>query len=291
MRIGIFDSGIGGLTVLAAMRAALPGHDLLYLGDTARIPYGTRSPLTVVRYSLRVASYLYQQRIDALVIACNTATTHALPALQAAGEALGLPVFGVVEPGVDAALASHKRGGIGVLGTPGTVHGGAYQDALRRRAPHLVVHAVPCPLFVPLVEEGWLRGEVPRLVAQTYVSHLRGKVDTVVLGCTHYPLLKEVISEVLPGVNLVDSAQATAAAVAARIGPGVGRGAVEYMVTDNVERFQQVGALFLGEAPAPVAWVDLPPALAPFDPPGGEEGVTPPGATEPAGDASVHPVR
>jgi glutamate racemase len=271
VRIGIFDSGIGGLTVHAAIRKALPGHDLLYLGDTARIPYGTRSPLTVIRYSLRVASYLHQQQIDALVVACNTATTHALPALQAAGAQVGLPVFGVVEPGVDAALAVHRHGAVGVLGTPGTVRGAAYQEALARRAPGLVVHAVACPLFVPLVEEGWLRGDVPRLVAETYVGHLRGRIDTCILGCTHYPMLAEVLREVLPGVHLVDSATATAAAVKAALGELPGRGQVAYRVTDNVERFQQVGSLFLGELPTPVDWVDLPAAHAPFDPPGIEE--------------------
>lgn len=264
MRIGVFDSGIGGLTVLDALRHELAGHDLLYLGDTARIPYGTRSPLTVVRYTLRVASWLHGQGVDALVVACNTATTHALPALQAAGAAVGLPVFGVIEPGVQAAIAVHQGRGIGVLGTPGTIRGAAYQEALRREAPTTPVHAVPCPLFVSLVEEGWLRGEVPRLVAEAYVGHLRGKVDTVILGCTHYPMLRSVLAEVLPGVTLVDSALATAAAVRQALPPASGKGTLAYQVTDNVERFQQVGALFLGEIPSPVVWVDLPAPTAPF---------------------------
>ncbi len=280
MRIGVFDSGIGGLTVLHAIREAVPGHDLVYLGDTARIPYGTRSPLTVVRYSLCVASYLYQQKIDALVIACNTATTYALPALRAAGEQLGLPVFGVVEPGVDAALAVHRSQGIGVMATPGAISGQAYQSALKRRAPDAVVHALPCPLLVPLVEEGWLDGDVPRLVAERYVGHLRGKVDTVILGCTHYPLLRKVIAEVLPGVHLVDSARATAEVVRRELGDVPGTGTRQYLVTDNVERFQAVGALFLGEVPEPVSWVDLPPAIAPFVL--GEDGANPAPATEPA---------
>jgi glutamate racemase len=274
LRIGIFDSGIGGLTVFHAIRRAMPSHDLLYLGDTARIPYGTRSPLTVQRYSFRVASWLYDQGVDALVIACNTATTHALDGLAAAGERVGLPVFGVIEPGVEAALAASRGGGIGVIGTPGTITGAAYQNALRRRRPDLPVYGVACPLFVSLVEEGWLRGEVPRLVAETYLGHLRGKIETLILGCTHYPLLREVIGEVLPGVSLVDSAESTAHALGDRFPaaptPMGQRGTTRFAVTDNVERFQQVGALFLGEVPSPVSWVDLPAAHAPFEPPGGE---------------------
>lgn len=264
MRIGIFDSGIGGLTVHAAVRKALPGHDLLYLGDTARIPYGTRSPITVVKYSLRVASYLHEAGVEAIVVACNTASTHALDVLQAAGAEVGIPVFGVVEPGVEAALAAHATKAIAVLGTHGTITGGSYQRALAHRAPHVPVHAVACPLFVPLVEEGWLHGEVPERVAETYVGHLRGKVDVAILGCTHYPLLKDVLSAVLPGTTLVDSASATATAVQEALGSGDGSGSVTYQVTDHVERFQQVGAIFLGEVPTPVDWVDLGPALAPW---------------------------
>ncbi|MCA9572019.1 MAG: glutamate racemase [Myxococcales bacterium] len=264
MRIGIFDSGIGGLTVLAAARAAMPGHDLLYLGDTARIPYGTRSPLTVIRYSLAVASWLHDHEVEAIVVACNTASTHALDALRAAGETVGIQVFGVVDPGVEAALAAHTHGEIAVLGTQGTVTGGAYQRALARRAPQVPVHAVPCPLFVPLVEEGWLHGPVPEQVAEAYVGHLRGRVDVAILGCTHYPLLTDVLGQVLPGTRLVDSASATAAAVRAALGPGEGAGSVTYRVTDHVERFQSVGAHFLGEIPSPVQWVDLGPAHAPW---------------------------
>jgi glutamate racemase len=157
-----------------------------------------------------------------------------------------------------------------VLGTPGTIQGGAYQASLRHRRPDLVVHAVACPLFVSLVEEGWVTGEVPRLVAETYVGHLRGKVDTVILGCTHYPLLRPVLEQVLPGVTLVDSAASTASALAARLGAAPGKGSVRFEVTDNIERFQSVGALFLGEPPSPVAWVDLPASSGVFQPPGGE---------------------
>lgn len=270
MRIGIFDSGIGGLTVLKEVARVLPGHDLLYLGDTARVPYGTRSPETVVRYSLRVASYLWRQGIECLVVACNTATTHALPALRDAGARAGIEVFGVIEPGVATALAVPGRRAVAVLGTEGTIRGGAYQAALAARAPEVGVEAVACPLFVPLAEEGWVAGDVPRLVAEQYLAPLRGRVDTAILGCTHYPLLAPVIAEVLAGTRLVDSATATAAQVERAIGPGGGRdGSVRYLVTDNLERFRVVGARFLGREPAPVEWVDIGEAEGPFAIPGG----------------------
>ncbi|MFT7519342.1 MAG: glutamate racemase [Kiritimatiellia bacterium] len=268
MRIGVFDSGIGGLTVLSELEKALPNHDLLYLGDTARVPYGTRSPQTVRRYASRVASYLYQEGVDLLVIACNTATAHALDDLQRAASTVGVPVFGVIEPGVKTALAAHSTGAIAVLGTEGTIRGGAYQRALHDALPDLEVHSIACPLFVPLAEEGWIDGEVPQLVAERYLGHLRGKVDTVILGCTHYPLFKPVISRVLPGATLVDSAQATAESVrlllaASRSAPS-NPGKREFLVTDHVERFCRVGEIFLQRPPEPVTWVDLPPASVPF---------------------------
>jgi glutamate racemase len=266
VRLGIFDSGIGGLTVLAAMRRTLPGHDLVYLGDTARIPYGTRSPRTVLRYTLGVASYLHQLQVDALVIACNTATTHALTTLRAAGERVGVPVFGVVEPGVRQALRVHREGAVAVLGTEGTVAGGAYLRGLKAHAPDVTVASVACPLFVPLVEEGWTSGSVPEQVAETYVGHLRGKADTVILGCTHYPMLRDVIQTVLPDATLVDSAQATADYVLDHIGPGQGEGTITFLATDNIARFQKVGATILGRVPEPVEWVDLPAPSPPFAP-------------------------
>lgn len=266
--IGVFDSGIGGLTVLAALRDALPGHDLLYLGDTARVPYGTRSPITVVRYSLRVASYLHGLGIHTLVVACNTATTHALPALQQAGDRVGMRVFGVVEPGVQAALAAHRAGAVAILGTEGTIAGGAYQDRLRALRPETELRPVACPLFVPLAEEGWTDGPVPELVAERYLAEIRGQVDTAILGCTHYPLLRPVVAKVLPDVTLVDSAVATAASVRAELGPGSGTGELRFLVTDHLERFRRVGTRFLGLSPDPVEWVDLPAARTPFVAPG-----------------------
>jgi len=273
VRIGVFDSGIGGLTVFEALATHLPEHHLLYLGDTARVPYGTRSPRTVIRYARRVASYLVDQGVDALVIACNTATAHALEDLQAGASSIGVPVFGVIEPGVQAALQAHHHGAIVVLGTEGTIRGGAYQRALTHAQPGLPIEAVACPLFVPLAEEGWTGGDVPRLVAERYVGHLRGTVDTAILGCTHYPLLRPILEQVLPGVTLVDSAQATATAVRAALGPPApGSGERRFLVTDHVERFRTVGARFLHARPEPVDWVDLPAARPPFDRPLDEAG-------------------
>ena len=267
--IGVFDSGIGGLTVLAALRHALPSQDLLYLGDTARVPYGTRSPETVVRYSMRVGGYLASEGIQALVVACNTATTHALPSLTAACAQRGIRVFGVVEPGVQEALTAHERGAIAVLGTEGTIAGGAYQSMIQERSPQTEVIARPCPIFVPLVEEGWCTGEVPEQIAETYLGDLRGKVQTVIPGCTHYPLLRQVIAATLPEANLVDSAQATARFVAQELeatgtGRGQRQGRTEYRVTDHLERFQRVGESFLGHAPSPTVWIDLPEAPPDF---------------------------
>jgi glutamate racemase len=254
---------VGGLTVLAALSRRLPAEDLLYLGDTARVPYGTRSPETIQRYSMRVAGHLLRRGIKALVVACNTATTWALPGLLTAGERVGLPVVGVIQPGVERALAASRSGHIGVLGTEATVRGGAYERALRAARPELRLSAQACPLFVSLAEEGWTEGPVPRLVAERYLLPLQGGPDAVILGCTHYPLLAGVIAEALPGVVLVDSATATAEATARRLRevgllrPEGPRGQRRYLVTDNLERFREVGARFLGEPPAPIELVDI----------------------------------
>jgi glutamate racemase len=261
--IGVFDSGVGGLTVLAALAARLPAEDLVYLGDTARVPYGTRSADTVVRYASQVAGRLHRERVKALVIACNTATTWALPALQAAGARHGVPVVGVIAPGVERALALSAGGRIGVIGTEGTIRGDRYGSLLRAGRPGVEVRGQACPLFVALAEEGWTSGPVARLVAEEYLGGLRGRIDTLILGCTHYPLLEPVIADALPGVAIVDSATATADAVAALLGAhglvrsGPGGGARRFLVTDHLERFAAVGARFLQEPPAPVELIDL----------------------------------
>ena len=265
--IGVFDSGIGGLTVLGAIRELLPHEPLLYLGDTARVPYGTRSAETVQRYSERVASHLWNQGIKALVIACNTASTYALEPLSRAGEQLGIPVIGVIEPGVQEALAATQHGRIAVLGTEGTVRGGRYQTLLREGGHE--PEALACPLFVSLAEEGWVKGPIAEAIAERYLGELNSNPDTVILGCTHYPLLAQTIQSVLPGVQLIDSAKATARALRTALSQRnllarSGAGSMRFLVTDNIERFCRSGQVFLGHLPDPVELIDLDAASAPF---------------------------
>jgi glutamate racemase len=208
--IGIFDSGLGGLTVLKEIRAQLPGENLIYLGDTARVPYGPKSPETVTRFALEAALFLLRQGVKVLVVACNTSSAMALEILRAT---LRVPVIGVIEPGIRAAVATAKTGRIGVIGTLGTVSSEVYQKGIQEMLPGAEIHAVACPLFVPLVEEGWVDHPVTKMVAQEYLGPLRAaEVDTLVLGCTHYPVLKGVIGEAMgPGTRLVDSAEEVAA--------------------------------------------------------------------------------
>jgi glutamate racemase len=246
-RIGIFDSGVGGLTVQREILAALPSADTLYLGDTARLPYGTKSAETVTAYSLKSARLLARHDIDLLVVACNTASAVALPALRAE---LTVPVLGVVEPGARVAVERTRTGRIGVIGTQGTVASGAYQAAIRRLRPDAEVIAQACPLFVPLAEEGWTEpgDEIVRAIVRRYLEPVRAAgVDTLVLGCTHYPLLKGAIAAELPGVALVDSAEAIAAEVRARLPPAPGRdGEHRFFVTDAPSKFLAVAGRFLG---------------------------------------------
>ncbi len=261
--IGVFDSGVGGLTVLRQIFSRLPKENTVYLGDTARVPYGTRSGEVVTRYALQSGKHLAAHRIKLLVIACNTVSAHSLPAL---GAAMPVPVLGVIEPGARAAAARTKGGIIAVLGTPATVNSGAYQAALRKVAPQAKVIARACPMFVPLAEEGWVDGEVPRLVAERYLSDLRKSgVDTVLLGCTHYPLLARSIAQVMgPEVAVVDGAEATAEAAHALLAqrsllrpetapPPRHR----TLCTDLPERFRGVAERFLGRPLEGVELVDL----------------------------------
>ena len=217
--IGIFDSGLGGLTVVRALREALPGEHLVYLGDTARVPYGTKSGDTVVRYSLQIASFLLDKGIKYLLVACNTASAHALDALR---REVPVPCMGVVEPGARVAVETTRTGQVGVIGTQGTIESGAYHQAIHRHNPALSVHGLPCGLLVPLAEEGWLDHPITEQIAGHYLTELRtssGDLDTIVLGCTHYPLLKPLLArqaERIFGhpVALVDSAEAVSRAVA-----------------------------------------------------------------------------
>jgi glutamate racemase len=207
--IGVFDSGIGGLTVVREMIAQLPNESIIYFGDTARVPYGPKSPDTVLRYSREITSYLLAEGVKALVIACNTATAHALPALR---EEFTIPIIGVIEPGARAAAASTKTNRIGVIGTAGTIKSRAYEKEIKKLLPNANVTAQACALFAPLVEEGWLDSEVTRAVARNYLAPIvSAEVDTLVLGCTHYPLMKTVIGNVVGrAVRLIDSAYETA---------------------------------------------------------------------------------
>jgi glutamate racemase len=250
--IGIFDSGLGGLTVARAIYERLPEESTLYFGDTARVPYGPKSPDTVRRYSREILHWLLDQGVKAVVIACNTSTAHALEALQAESP---VPVIGVIEPGARAAAAATRGAPVGVIGTAGTIASNAYARAIQRRCAGANVIQQACPLFVPLVEEGWFDHPAAELIAREYLEPLaRSGVDVLVLGCTHYPLLKPLLQQVMgPDVRLIDSAQETANALDAVLKRN-GLRAVEdgpaehrFAVSDDEARFRQVGARFIGE--------------------------------------------
>jgi glutamate racemase len=255
--IGVFDSGVGGLTVLEALTARLPHESFVYLGDTARLPYGTKSPETVARYSLQAAQALTKYGVKCLVIACNTASSVGLPAIRERIE--NVPVIGVIEPGAQAACAASRSGIIAVIATEGTVRGGAYQQAILRRRPDARVHAEPAPLFVALAEEGLHEGSIANDIASHYLKPLfqagADSPDTLVLGCTHFPMLAGAIRRAVgPKVQIVDSAETTAASVEAQLQKAGlatandGPGTVRLLATDGRERFARVGSRFLKRA-------------------------------------------
>jgi glutamate racemase len=249
--IGIFDSGIGGLTVLKEIVAKLPDENIIYLGDTARVPYGIRSAETVTRYSFENTNFLLSQEIKMLVVACNTASAISLDAVK---KEFPLPIIGVLDPGARAAVAATTSRKIGVIGTEATINSGAYEKAIRQLAPDVEVHSLACPLFVPLAEEGWTDNDVAALVAEKYLASLRGRgIDTLVLGCTHYPLLKTVINTAVgPEITLIDSATETAKEVVAVLErlnwKRKNEGIRKYYVTDTPVRFEKIGKLFLGDS-------------------------------------------
>jgi glutamate racemase len=250
--IGVFDSGVGGLTVLRALCDELPCEQFVYLGDTARLPYGTKSADTVVRYALQAADTLVGRGIKALIVACNTVSAVALPAMR--DRYANLALIGVVEPGAEAAVAATRNGCIAVIGTEATVRGGAYQRAIARRRPDATVSALACQLFVALAEEGWTDGVVVRAIAQRYLAPLFGPADTLVLGCTHFPALRPAIREVVGDqVTIVDSAATTARAAhrllqqggllrAQQVAPAP---ELSFLATDSVARFASIGSRFL----------------------------------------------
>jgi glutamate racemase len=250
--IGIFDSGLGGLTVARAIYQCLPNESTVYFGDTARVPYGPKSPETVRRYSREILHWLLDQGVKAVVIACNTSTAHALDELR---EESPVPVIGVIEPGAAAAAAVDGNAPIGVIGTAGTITSNAYVRAIHRFRPDARVVQQACPLFVPLVEEGWFEHPAAELIAREYLIPLRAaKVGALVLGCTHYPLLRPLMQRVLgDDVRLIDSGEETAGAVARALrtdGLGAPTEATpthRFAVSDDEPRFRQIGARFIGD--------------------------------------------
>lgn len=247
--IGIFDSGIGGLTVLRAIHELLPLESIIYLGDTARVPYGTKSRETIIRYSVNNARFLLNAGVKMVVVACNTASAHALEDVV---RLTANPVIGVVEGGVIAALKEASNA-IGVIGTEATIRSNKYPSEINRLQPGIKVFSKACPLFVALAEEGWTENEVAHAVTKEYLGEFRGKIDALVLGCTHYPPLKGVIRSVLgDNVRLIDSAEETARIVGERLANfdmragGAERGKITMAVTDSPERSLEVGRRLLG---------------------------------------------
>jgi glutamate racemase len=251
--VGVFDSGMGGLTVVREMITQLPNESIIYFGDTARVPYGPKSPDTVLRYSREIASYLKDEGVKALVVACNTATAHALPALR---EEFDFPIVGVIQPGARAAVSATKTRRVGVIGTAGTIRSGAYEKEIKQLLPEAVVTAQACALFVPLVEEGWVDTEPTRAIARNYLApFVSADVDTLVLGCTHYPLMKTVIGNVVGrDVRLIDSAQETARETGEllrtnRIENQTPNAAqYRFIASDAPDTFLSLGQRFLGSA-------------------------------------------
>ena len=260
--VGVFDSGLGGLTVMAEVMKALPNEDIIYFGDTAHVPYGSKSKEVVTRYSLDIASFLLSKKIKLLVVACNTASAVALGALR---KKFRVPIIEVIVPGAKAALSVTKTGSIGVIGTEATIRSSSYAAAIKRLRPGAKVFGKACPLFVPLVEEGWLDCEVTKQVAKIYVKPLlKNRIDTIVLGCTHYPLIKKVVQEAAgKGIKLIDSAEAAAQETGQtliRLGlansPGR-KGKYRYFVSDIPQKFTEVACRFLGRDVRPVRKVAL----------------------------------
>lgn len=250
--IGIFDSGLGGLSALKEVHALLPSENIVYFGDTGRVPYGTRSRETIIKYCLQDLSFLKSKGVDAVMVACGTASSNALDAMREC--ATDIPIIGVIDAGARAALAATKNKKIGIAGTPSTIKSGAFERTLLALDKTLSLTCAPCPLFVPLVENGFVSAdeEITQLAAKT---HLRGIIesgaDTLILGCTHYPIISGAISAVMPGVKLInvgaEAARELAKTVAARDAGKSGTGKVEYYVSDEPQGFERIASIFLGE--------------------------------------------
>jgi glutamate racemase len=256
--IGIFDSGVGGLTVYKAIRSAFPEEDLIYFGDTARVPYGPKSRNTIIEYSVQNARFLLQKGIKILIVACNTSSAVALPELMAL---TNIPIIGVIGPGAEMAARLTQTKRIGVIGTEGTVRSEAYSRAISEIIPEAEVFSRACPLFVPLVEEGWLEHPATRQIVHEYLDpYLALDIDTLVLGCTHYPLLKEMISAVLGArVALVDSADAIASYLRSLLPAEYDgqAGTDKFYVSDNEDKFARIAGRILGTEPSQLQRVRL----------------------------------
>jgi glutamate racemase len=260
--IGLFDSGVGGLTVLREVVKQLPHESTLYFGDTARVPYGSKSRDVISRFSLEIAQFLLQEKVKMIVVACNTASAFALSALRGRFE---VPIIGVIDPGAQAACSVTKTSRIGVIGTEGTIESQAYSEAIHRLKADLQVFGQACPLIVPLVEEGWLEKPVALEIVKEYLTPLLShSIDTLVLGCTHYPLLKHLLSRVAgPAVCLIDSAEETARTVGRQLknlhleSPAGAPVLRRFFVSDAPEKFEKIGQRFLGQEIPGVKRVDI----------------------------------
>ena len=251
MSIGVFDSGIGGLTVLKEIRKVLPDEKIYYLGDTARVPYGEKTKELIIRYSKEIVEFLLEKNVSAIVVACNTATALALKELK---ETFKIPIIGVIEAGARTAIEATKNGKIGVIGTKATIQSGKYEEEIKLFNKKVEVLQKACPLFVPAVEEGILSGKLVNQIIKTYLDDFKGKVDTLILGCTHYPLLKDAISKLYTDIKIVDPAKETALDLKEILeqneflkNDAKKDEEVKYYVTDGQEKFKEIGIMFLEE--------------------------------------------
>lgn len=250
MAIGIFDSGVGGLTVLKEIRKVLPNEEIYYLGDTARVPYGDKTKELIVRYSKQIVEFLIEKKVSAIVVACNTATSLALEELN---ETFKIPIIGVIDAGVKTALYTTKEKKVGVIGTAATIGSKKYEIEIKKKNSEIEVFSKACPLFVHAIEEGIIEGKLVDSIISMYLEDMKDKIDTLVLGCTHYPLLKSSISKLYPNIKIIDPAKETAKDLKIilekenllTVDNNIGK--VNYFVTDGVQKFMEVGEMFLGE--------------------------------------------
>lgn len=250
MSIGIFDSGVGGLTVLKEIRKVLPNEEIYYLGDTARVPYGDKTKELIVRYSKQIVEFLIEKKVSAIVVACNTATSLALEELN---ETFKIPIIGVIDAGVKTALYTTKDKKVGVIGTAATIGSKKYEIEIKKKNSEIIVVSKACPLFVHAIEEGIIEGKLVDSIISMYLEDMKDKIDTLVLGCTHYPLLKNSISKLYPNIKIIDPAKETAKDLKIilekekLLTTNQNNGKVNYFVTDGAQKFMEVGEMFLGE--------------------------------------------